>query len=283
MRKVADFILMFAPEQWGETMRFSKMYSSTYEFDNRTTRAVSGVEAHFTKCLTLVSIARKLEPNLAIDKEQLDTKGFTPAINANEIAAVIEAAILELYSSIDCTVTVLNSIYGPTTRGFKQSTRGLFQNVEKLTGSFPDQLKMIIQRAEWYRELLYLRDELTHLATGSISMDESTNSLQYFNFGMKKNDEPFILEDIFKWLDTMINNVNIFLDQVFRHLNNGLKDEKVFLMCGMVKGRVLHRYVSPVGKLTFDSGNCGAWKWFEKPENPSCPFKSRCGAYLNKA
>ena len=106
MPKVADSILMFAPEQWGETTHFAKMYSSTYEFDNRTTRAVSGVEAHFQKCLTLVSIARKLEPNLAIDKEELDRKGFTRAVNAGEIAALIEAAILELYSSIDCTVTV---------------------------------------------------------------------------------------------------------------------------------------------------------------------------------
>lgn len=274
---------MFAPEQWGETTRFAKLHSGTYQFDNRTTRAVSGVEAHFQKCLTLVSIARKLEPNLAIDKEELDRKGFTPAVNAAEVAALIEAAILELYSSIDCTVTVLRSIYGPKTRGFKKSTRQLFQNAGQLSGSFPIELKTIIQGADWYRELLFLRDELTHLATGSVHMSENTNSLQYFHSGIRKNDEPYILEDIFKWLDMMNNSVNSFLNQVFGHLNNGLKDEPVFVMCGVVKGRVLHRYVSPSQQLTFDSGNCGAWIWFEKPENPSCPFKSRCGAYLNKA
>ena len=186
MPKLADSIVMFAPEQWGEPMRFYKMYSSTYEFDHGITRTLSGVHSHYQKCLTLVSIARKLEPNLSIDKEQLEAKDFTPAVNATEIAAVIEAAILKLYSSVDCTVTVLSSIYGPTTRGFKQSTRALFQNIERLTGSFPGALKLIIKYAEWYWELLYLRDELTHLSTGSVSMNDSTNSLQYFHFGIKK-------------------------------------------------------------------------------------------------
>ena len=153
----------------------------------------------------------------------------------------------------------------------------------KLTGSFPIELKTIIQDTDWYRELLFLRDELTHLATGTVSLSENTNSLQYFHSGIRKSNEPYILEDIFKWLDMMISKVNGFLGQVFGHLNNGLKDEPVFVMCGMVKGRALHRYVSPGQQLTFDSGNCGAWIWFEKPENPSCPFKSRCGAYLKKA
>ena len=35
--------------------------------------------------------------------------------------------------------------------------------------------------------------------------------------------------------------------------------------------------------ITFDSGACGAWIWFERPKNPACPFKDHCGAYFHKA
>ena len=64
MPKVAEAILMFAPERWGEVERFGKFYSSTFEFDDRTKRSVSGVVSHMHKHLALVSIAKKLEPNL---------------------------------------------------------------------------------------------------------------------------------------------------------------------------------------------------------------------------
>ena len=99
---------------------------------------------------------------------------------------------------------------------------------------------------------------------------------------MKKKGEAFVVDDIFEWLDNMFEEVNRFLGEVFRHLNGRLKDEQVFQICGMVKGRALHRYVSPAGELTFDSGQCGAWIWFDQPENPTCPFKQQCGAYKNK-
>ena len=283
MPKVAEAILMFTPERWGEVSKFGKFYSSTFEFDDRTKRSVSGVESHIQKYLTLVSIAKKLEPNLQVDRAELDEQGFTPAVNAREVAAVIEAAILELYSSIDCATHVLNAIYQKGSRGLKGSTRGLFQNIEKVSGSFPSNLKTTIAGASWYWDLLYLRDELTHLETGSVNVDEKTKSLRYFHFGMKKDGETFILDDIFVWLDTMIEEVKRFLGEVFRHLNACLKDVPVFQMCGMVEGRALHRYVSPVERLTFDSGQCGAWVWFEQPDNPNCPFKQHCGAYKNKA
>lgn len=282
MPKVAEAILMFTPEQWGEVSKFGKFYSGTFEFDNRVQRSISGVQSHIQKYLTLVSLAKKLEPNLEVDRVELEEQGFTPAANAREIAAVIEAAILELYSSIDCTVRILAAIYMKDSRGFKKSTRGLFQNIDKITGSFPLNLKTTIADASWYWNLLYLRDELTHLETGSVNAHENTKSLRYFHFGIKKSGGTFVLNDVFEWLDNMFEEVNRFLGEVFRHLNECLKDEAVFQICGMVKGRALHRYVSPVGELTFDSGQCGAWTWFDQPENPTCPFKEQCGAYKSK-
>ena len=51
----------------------------------------------------------------------------------------------------------------------------------------------------------------------------------------------------------------------------------------MVGERLLERWVNPADELTFDSGRCASWQWFERPENPTCPFKENCGAYRNKA
>lgn len=282
MPRVAEAILMFTPERWGEVSKFGRFYSGTFEFSDRTKRAVSGVESHIQKHLTLVSIAKKLEPNLQMDKAELNEQGFTPAVNAREVAAVIEAAIVELYSSIDCTVSVLAAIYKKESRGFKESTRSLFQNIDKVSGSFPPILKSLIASASWYRDLLYLRDELTHVETGSVHVDEKTESLRYFHFGMKKDEKAFVIDDIFGWLDFMFNEVNLFLGEVFRHLNGCLNDVPVSQMCGMVEGRMLHRYVRPTERLTFDSGQCGAWVWFDQPGNPTCPFKENCGAYSNR-
>ena len=282
MPKVAEAILMFTPERWGEVSKFGKFYSGTFEFDDRTQRSISGVHSHIQKYLTLVSLAKKLEPNLEVDRAELEEKGFTPAANAREVAAVIEAAILELYSSIDCTVKVLEAVYKKESRGFKKSTRRFFQNIESVSGSFPSDLKTTIAGASWYRNLLHLRDELTHLDTGSVNAHENAKSLRYFHFGIGMAGETFVLDDIFEWLDDMFEDVNRFLGEVFRHLNGCLKDEAIFQICGMVKGRALHRYVSPVGELNFNSGQCGAWTWFDQPENPTCPFKKQCGAYKNK-
>lgn len=266
MPKVAKAILMFTPERWGEVSKFGRFYSGTFEFDKRTQRSISGVESHIQKHLTLVSLAKKLEPNLEADRAQLEEQGFTPAANAQEVAAVIEAAILELYSSIDCTVKVLAAVYKKDSRGFKKSTRRLFQNIESVTG-FPPDLRAAIAGASWYWDLLHLRDELTHLGTGSVHAHENKRALKYFNVGMKKAGEPFVVDDIFEWLNNMFEEVKRFLGIVFSHLNGHLIDEPVYQICGMVEGRMLHRYVSPAGELTFDSGQCGAWIWFDQPEN----------------
>ncbi len=274
---------MFTPELWGQVERFQNFWSTTYVFDDREQRAVRGVGAHFEKGQVLLGLAKKLRPNLETDRTELEQRGVTPAANARELATVVEAAILELYSCIDCTVKVLRAIYGRGTRGFKDSTRGLFQNIDKMSGSFPPELKPIIAGAQWYGGLRHLRDELTHLATGSVHANNKTGVIWYIHQGLKNGTGPLIINDIFEWFDITTGQVNAFLGAVFHYLNSTLADKPMFQICGMVRGRVLHRWVSPAGELTCHSGGCGAWVWFEQPENPTCPFKEVCGAYRNKA
>jgi hypothetical protein len=283
MPKVADRILMWAPEHWGQVDRFQKFSSTTHKFDDRQQRALAGVGAHFDKAQRLMRLAARLAPALELDEAELEEKGFTPAEHARELATVAEAAILELYSSVDCTVKVLRAIYGPGTPGFRDSTRGLFQRISKMAGTFPEALKPCFAEASWYWRLVHLRDELTHLATGHCHLDKETRVIRYDHYGLKQDDKPLVIDDLFAWLGEMSAAVNQFLGAIFHHLNANLVDKPIWQPCGMVEGRMLHRWVSPVGELTFHSGACGAWVWFEQPQNPTCPFAEGCGAYRNKA
>jgi len=275
-------VRVFAPEQWGEVDRFANFHGGTYKFSDTEKRAVAGVRNHFQKAITLQTLAVKLRPGLDIDKKQLEERGYTPALNSHELSAVIEAAILELYSSLDCTVKVLHAVYGHGSRSFPESTRRLFQSIEKVAGSFPDELKEAFGKADWYDGLLYLRDELTHLATGSCNLDHKTGVVQYMHLGMKLRGGVYVIEDVFAWLAEIINKLNGFMGIVFRVLNTTLKSTLVQQTCGFVEGLILLRYLDPTEPLTFDSGRCFAYQWFEKPENPTCPFVEQCGAYKRK-
>jgi len=39
------------------------------------------------------------------------------------------------------------------------------------------------------------------------------------------------------------------------------------------------RIINPVEELTFNSGICRSYPWFQQPDNPGCPFSKDCGAY----
>ena len=192
---------------------------------------------------------------------------------------MVEASILELYSSVDCTAKVLRAIYGPASRGFKDLTRFLFKNFQETQGAFPDELKNILLRVTWYDGLLFLRDELTHLGTGSCHLDHSTTKVRYMHVGLKTNGKPLIVDDVFRWLDGFLQAINLFFGQIFHFLRASLKSGRVMLICGMVEGRMLMRYVDPTEDITFASGVCGSYQWFEQHDAPTCPFVAHCGAY----
>ncbi len=277
--KVATALLFFAPERWGEVERFSHLCSETYAFSAREQRALAGVRQHFEKAATFRRLAERLRPNLQLDREQLDAQGFTPAERSAEVAAVVEAAIVELYSCVDCTAKVLRAIYGKRSRGFKDPTRFLFANVDAIDGALPDSLKDAIRGAGWFARLLFLRDELTHLGIGACDLPPGAEKARYMHFGIKEDGRPLILDDAFASLDGQLETINLFLGAVFGFLRSTLSNRPVQQMCGMVQGRMLMRAVNPTQPLNSSSGTCMSWMWFEKPDAPTCPFAARCGAY----
>lgn len=275
-------VRVFAPEQWGEVDRFASFYGGTYKFSDRDRRAVSGVANHFRKAITLQALAVKLRPGLDLDHDELNKNGFTPALNSHELSAVIEGSVLELYSSVDCTVKVLRAAYGAGSRSLPNSTRKLFQNIDKVTGTFPEEIKDAFRAAHWYNGLLYWRDELTHLATGQCWLDQKTSAVNYMHAGMKLNGGPYIVDDVFARLADTTEKLNAFIGLVFHKLNSTLKPTLEQQVCGFVEGRILMRYLDPTEPLSFNSGRCISYQWFEKPENPTCPFVEHCGAYQRK-
>ena len=282
MPKIAETLRFFAPEQWGQVDYFLAFYDKTHNFNARDKRAVGGVRNHFQKAITLIRLAEKLQPNLQKDHDQLENFGYSHEENGEEISTVIEAAILELYSTVDCTVKVLRAIYGKS-RGFKESTRKFFQSVNEIGGDFPEAIRQAVMAADWYWRLMKLRDELVHLGTGVVRQDHETKLASYSHYGLTENEKLFRIEDIYGWLHTEAAHINKFIGLIFHHLNQNLAKIEVFQPCGMLRGKILWRYLSPIGEINFNSGRCGAWVWFEKPGETLCPFIPMCGAYQRKA
>ena len=82
-KRTLDYtVRIFAPEQWGEIDRFATFFAASFpDATSVERRAVSGVRNHFRKSLVLRAVARRLVPTLAIDRKQLNEKGYTPAHN----------------------------------------------------------------------------------------------------------------------------------------------------------------------------------------------------------
>ena len=274
----------FAPEQWGELGVFVRFYSGTHVFSGDTRKALSGVGGHLHKAVLLRDLAIKMAPNLDIDREQLQARGFTPALNSREFSAVVEAILLDLYSSIDCSRKVLVSIYRRC-RGLPDSTRKLFARVKsgKLGPDFPAPLKLAISEADWYEELLRIRDELTHSDVGSCHLDPNTKKISYTHHGINSQGSPLWIGDVMAKIEALIDGINSFLDKVFHFLNSQLRPYVADELCGIFFGRGYMRTIPLADKIDSDSGFCRSRQWFDSDSAFKCPLADSCGAYLRVA
>lgn len=278
-------IRVFAPESWGEVDYFSKFFAATHHLDTATKRALGGVSSHFDKAQILLSVARKIAPNLAIDKDQLYTVGYTSAMNSREFSAVIEEVFTELYSSIDCTSKIIVATRRQCRGMPTGSTRKLFAKVTagEVSSDFPDRLKSAMVKAEWYWDLLFLRDELTHLSVGSCSASGDGKTVTYIHHGIKKGDRPLIIDDIIGHAANLSERLNQFLGEVFHYLNSELQPSEIDELCGFAYGRVYMRRLSSNRPVTFQSGSCSSRHWFDKDESFRCPMADGCEAYNRPA
>ena len=273
-------VRFYAPELWGEVDRFAKFYSGSLVLPEVTKRAVSGVVNHFEKAMTFKALSERLKPNLLIDRGELEKNGFTSAQNSRELSAVIEEVFTELYSSVDCSRAVIFEL-NKKCRGLPNSTRKMFQKVSRgeVNDEFPEPLRNAIQNADWFFDLMAIRDELTHLSIGNCHLDTETGAVSYMHQGIKRENQTLIVPDIFAEVDRFFNGVNAFLGQVFHYFNSILKDEPTFQMCGIFYGRAYARLVSPYEARDFNGGKCNSFQWFDTQDEYRCPFAESCGAY----
>lgn len=169
-------------------------------------------------------------------------------------------------------------------RGVKQSTRKFFQAIaaEKVADTVPTEIRDAFASAAWYADFRRMRDALTHSDVGSCHLDEKTGKVFYMHAGLGKDNKALVIDDIFAHIKDLVTQINQFMGKVFHCLNGTLKDNEVWQMCGMFAGRVYSRWVRPSEAKDFNSGRCDAFKWFEKEENPDCPFMKECEAYRRR-
>ncbi len=274
-------VVSFYPPSWGEVDRFSHFYSTTYRFDERLTGILRGIPGHFHKAIILEELAQSIAPDLRKDREELSAKGYSGNKNGARLAAVIETIFCELYSSVDCARQIVGEVYHGC-QGVPDSTRKFFQNAAagKMDQKIPEPVRNAFAKADWYHMLRKLRDAVTHSDVGSCYLDEGSGKTRYMNTATKDDgDKCLIVEDVFGRIETFKKEVNSFEGQIFRVLNQTIKNEEVFQVCGFFSGRVYSRFVRPLDAVDFNSGRCDALGWFEKEGNPRCPYADNCGAY----
>jgi hypothetical protein len=277
-RNIDYTVRTFAPERWGQTDRFATFFAASFpDARHIERRAVSGVGNHIRKAMILRSLAMRMMPTLAIDRQQLTDKGYTPAEHADELAAVIENVFTELYSAVDCARQVVSARY--PVQGLPNSTRKTFARVRSgsLDAVLPAELVSAFKDADWYDPLRVLRDEFTHWDIGSVDLTETTGKISYMHTGLGTRERAFVIEDIFARMEADINAVNLFLAKLFHQLNTLLRDVPVIQFCGLHQGKALIREIRPEPTITFDSGKCLAVAWIEDQGKPTCPLL--CGAY----
>jgi hypothetical protein len=186
----------------------------------------------------------------------------------------------ELYSSLDCARQVVAAIYKSTCQGFPDSTRKTFQNLRdgKLTG-LPETIEETFKRADWYWELLHMRDALTHSDVGMCRASSDTGLISYSHSGILHRGEELQVTDIFERMEFLGDKVNRFLGEIFHYLYSQLKQEPVMQVCGIFGGRIYHRQVAPEPSLGFHSGVCGTIAYENSVEGRRCPFAGECGAF----
>lgn len=275
------FVQMFAPEHWGTVEKFVRFAPWTYGFSQAQGAALQGVLGHFEKAITLTRVAQRLEEGLALDREEVETTGYSAALRSKEFAAVVEEIFGELYACLDTMRQVLKAVY-PKARGIKDKTSSLFTNAVSgnLDPSLPEPIRSALVEAhdDWFLCLRRIRTAVTHLSPGDCSPRED-GKVAYFNSALGTLTNALALDNVWGEIGRYTDAVNGLLGVIFHELNITLKDERAEKVCGVYAERIYQRFVSPMEAVDFHGGVCKSYEWFEKPENPTCPRSGECGAY----
>lgn len=280
--KLTNFII-FAPDMWGEVLKFNNFAHPTYDFQPHTFSELEGVDGHFNKYKILQDIANEMLAKLSEDDEQLEKYGYSNSIRSKQLTVIVETIFCEFYSSLDCTRQVINKIYGKYRGANSKKTSRLFRyaSEDKIDERVPIEIRSSLAEAydDWFLRLRDIRTAIVHSDVGSCYKDVD-GKINYFHgkLGMGKNNS-FAIDDVFQEISTYADRIDNLLRQIFHALNNTLDDVEVDRICGLFGGLGYQRTISSYEAKDFNSGKCKSYLSFEKGTMPRCPFADKCGAY----
>ena len=229
--KVTTTIIMFAPDIWGEVLKFRHFANSTYNLPPYADVALAGVDGHYHKYVILMGLAQRLAPKLVEDHEELTNQGYSEATRSHELAAIIDTLFCELYSAVDCTRTVIGSIYRKSQNVPTNSTSKLFKNAGKniIDENVPFEIRNALEDGQnnWFPRLKKIRDAINHSDVGSCSDHEGKISYYHTRLGTT-NYNILVTDDVFQEVSKYADHVNKFLGSVFHSLNGTLDDDLIF-------------------------------------------------------
>lgn len=286
-------VIVFAPELWDEVEKFLKFYKTTYTFNKKSTSALYGVHGHFDRYHVLLTLSKRLVPDLKKEYEETIETGTSDAIRSRELAAIIDSMFCELYSSVDCTCRIIIDIYGryPGIGIDRNSISGLFKNAveHKIDNRVPLEIRNTLEHGynDWFKRLRKIRDAINHSSVGNCSdfegriKGELELKISYSHQTLANElGNDHVTDDVFKMLSELEVNVNLFHGTVYHSLNQTLEDKETTQVCGWFNGRVYLRIVSPKEAIDFNGGRCFSRIYFDNGDMPTCPFANICGAYV---
>ena len=277
------FHLMFAPERWDWSAKFTHFVGVAGHFDREAIKGANTYIDHHRKFMVLAGLANRIIPDLKHDGEQFAKQGSSDQRYHREFCALLEVLIAELYSSLDGIRRLVFSVYRNVQFVQNESTQKLLSRAHKKTygTGFPLELNDAFSHAyeTWFPGLYRIRRELTHGQTGHCRLNEDTGKITYFHDGLGSPQRSFIIEDVLTKLETWRQGVHELKECVFQHFYLKLEKKPMFQMCGLFKGRCYQRLVIPTPNLSFGDGYCGSREWFDKLPEFLCPMREQCAAY----
>lgn len=280
------FLLMFAPEVWTPPAKLKQFLGEPFQVTPQAQESIQSCTDHSRKFEALASLVNRIRPTLILDRQELESNGYSPATRSSEFAALIEVLVCELYSVLD---GLRNSIYW-LFRGIngvqKKSTGKLFSLAAegKYSSEFPENIRWLLAEANsaWFLELRRLRTAFTHGGLGSCHFDSKTNMISYMNSSLGTEKGALVIEDIEALVNRLSGSVFALQQKIFDGLYEQLTPVETPQFCGIYKGRMYMRKVTPEKELSRNSGICDSNQWFENEPDYFCGLAKTCPAYHRK-
>ncbi|MEM5300214.1 hypothetical protein VSR82_39290 [Burkholderia sp. JPY481] len=275
-------LLAFAPERWTAAGKFKHFLGRPFTTDangiRKAQHAIQTVIDHTHKYEVLVVLANRLLPTLAEDVAELHANGYTLGARSQEVAALFETLICELYSVLDGVRDSLYWLHDGKFKLQKKSTEKLFVRAKE--GSYdaglPESIRDALATAydEWFPELRELRTAFTHGSLGTCRLDMQTQIVSYMGSNGGRR-----IDDIVVKTTGFANAVYALHQRIFEELYSQLVPVEKIHFCGFYKGRAYSRYVSAEAGLNSGSGRCQAREWFDSDVEYRCSIADQCAAY----